>query len=58
MSMAELAEELGMSYNSRNAIRHRVEKYFPEEWKNAIKRERRPHTKTKRRDKINTEVEQ
>lgn len=51
-SMAQLADELKIPYTSRNVIRHRVEKYFPQEWKDQIKRERKPHTKSRKKDKI------
>jgi hypothetical protein len=48
-SMAELADDLGIPHNSRNVVRYRVEKYFPEEWKDNIKRERKRHTKVRRK---------
>lgn len=33
MTMAQLARALGIGRNSRNVIRHRVDRYFPDEWK-------------------------
>lgn len=48
MSMAELADKMGIEYKSRNVIRHRVEKYFPLEWKLNIVRERKQHKKVKK----------
>lgn len=46
LSMAEFCEKYNIDYNSRNVVRHRVEKYFPEEWKAKIKRERKRHKKS------------